>query len=83
MEMKGNGTCVAVNEKPKDGGKWELLVYGTESSGEKLCVIKAMNNSGRYLYLESNGKEVRGERNTDKISKKGLWKILPVPNQVK
>lgn len=78
MTMKGNGTCVPVKKKPKAGGIWKLIEK--PGTNEKLYYIKVINNSGRYLYLESNGKEVRGKRNTDKISEKGLWKLLPVPN---
>ena len=78
MKMKVNGTCVAVQKKPKAGGIWTLIEQG--NTDEKIYLIKVMNDSGRYLYLESNEEEVRGKRNSDKFLKKGLWKLLPLPN---
>lgn len=73
-----DGSCEACK---KDSStykvKWKLISFGKDERDKKI-MLASVDFPNRFLYLDSEGKHVRGKRNFEKVKQKGLWKLVEV-----
>ena len=72
IQMNKNRSCVAVENRPKLGGKWKFIPL---EPGKKhpTFIISSIDWPDLFLYLNTG--EARGRTDSNEVKEKGIWKI--------
>lgn len=73
IQMKSDGSCRVVKNRPDQGGKWKLVQIMIHNHPSFL--ITSLDWRGKFLYIESASEKVKGEENLNMIKEGGLWKF--------
>lgn len=77
IQMNSEGSCTAVENRPKSGGKWKCVPLVTGKEQQKF-IISPIDFPGWFLYVGSITGSVCGQTDLQKVKKKGLWKICNI-----
>lgn len=72
IQMKSNGSCVAVKNKPEVGGKWKC-VFIMNGKRHETFIISSIDWPGMFLYLSKSC--AKGQTDLKKVMEEGRWRI--------
>ena len=80
MRMSEDGSCDAVKNVPKQGGEWKFVPLDIKQE-HQMFIICSVDWPENFLYLESEGRSVKGESDLKKIEENGQWTICDVKRE--
>nr|XP_022291666.1 uncharacterized protein LOC111102991 isoform X1 [Crassostrea virginica] len=72
IQMKSDGSCRIVKNRPDQGGKWKLVQIMIHNHPS--FFISSLDWRGKFLYIESATEKLKGEEYFN-MMERGLWKF--------